>query len=108
MIVERKRNDTRKPIRLQLTDADGAVDMTNATSARIHVYREDTRAQKINAAMTFETPRTDAWVTYQPTASDMDTAGRYLMEVEVVFSDATELSFPDNGFDVLLVHDDLS
>ena len=106
--LERKRNDTRKTIRLQLTDANGAVDMTNATSARLHVYREDTRAQKINAAMTFENPRTDAWVYYQPVTADVDTAGRYLMEVEVTFSDASEQTFPDNGFDTLIIYDDLS
>lgn len=102
-----KRNDRRPLLVATLTDTNDAVDLTNATAVRFHMYREDTRAEKVNAAATITTAASGI-VTYAWAAGDTDTAGRYLAEWEVTWSDGTESTHPNTEFDTVIVHDDLS
>lgn len=102
-----KRNDTGKLHRVTLSDAAGVVDLTNAAAVRFHMYREDTRAQKVNAAMTIQ-DAAGGIVRYAWQAADVDTAGRFLAEIEVTWQDATETTFPNTEFDLVVIHDDLS
>lgn len=46
-------------------------------------------------------------VSYQPTAEDVAIAGKYQQEWEVAFSEFQVLTFPNNGWNTVIIKDDL-
>ena len=106
---ETMQHDLYPPLRAKLTDSAGtAVDLTNATSVTVHIFREDTRAQKVNAACTVDSQATSGWVEYEWQSGDTDTAGRFLLQFEVVWPTNKPQTYPQNGYDTLLIYDDLA
>jgi hypothetical protein len=87
-----KRNDAGKVLTGQLKDGDGvAVDCSSNTSRKILMKRGSTL--KINSTFTFTNAATGSW-SYTLQAADVDTKGKYKMELEVTLAGGQTLTFP--------------
>lgn len=92
-----KRNDAGKVISGQLIDADGApVNCTGFVSAKLFWINRVTLVKKIDGVtFNFSNQATGQW-NYICTAADLDTAGRFDMELEVEFAGGVKQTFPTN------------
>lgn len=91
-----KQGDTKPSLVATLQDANGAVDLTNATSVTLHMRSAGSMTNTVSAAVTI-TNRAAGAVSYQWQAVDTATAGSYYAEFEVVWNDGTIETFPDTG-----------
>lgn len=89
-----------------LEDPGGAVDLTGA-SVSFLMADAQYRAAKVNAVATIVGAATGE-VSYQWQAADLDAAGSYIAEFEVVFPDASIATFPSQGYVEIRVVDDLN
>lgn len=78
---------------VDITDANGAVDLTGA-SANLVLRNSDATAVYLNAACAVS--GNTATYTWQP--GDTDVAGDYVAEIVVTFADTTVQSFPTEGY----------
>lgn len=100
-----KRNDTAPAFLATLRDGAGAaVDLTGATAR--FVMRDSEGATKVSAAATITAPAAGR-VQYSWVAGDTDTVGTYAAEVEITFADATVQTFPSQGYQAVVVWEDL-
>ena len=106
-VYQMKRNDTRPRPDALLRCSDGSIpDLTSASVLFIATYQGST-VVKINAAATILDVPT-ASVEYPITADDSDTAGNFNVEWEVTFADASVMTFPTTGYDLLVIGGDLA
>lgn len=109
MILNRltlKKGDTASWPAQTLTQNKSPVGLTGATvTMRLSTTIGGT--PKIEAAMTIISA-SEGRVQYDsPTAGDMDTAGVYYQEIEVVFADGKTQSFPSEGYNQVTIIEDL-
>jgi hypothetical protein len=101
-----KKGDTWPNWEGQLTDANGIVDLTNATSAKL--MRVPTGGGSLQTlTLTFNTPRTLGFVTRDWQTGDNDTIGTFKCEVEVTWNDGSIETFPNTGVYTMVVEPDL-
>lgn len=102
-----KQNDTAPAYTVQLTDEDSApVALTLASSVKMLMRMVGTTTAKINAAASILYAATGI-IAYPWSASDLNTVGEFEAEVEVTWVDGTVETFPNDGFNTILVVDDI-
>lgn len=87
------------------TSDEGAANLTGATSVKFQARARSDGAVKINAAGTIVSAAAGT-VSYPLTALNTDTAGAYDITWEVTFPSGP-VTFPSNGFDLMVVLDDI-
>lgn len=105
-----KRGDTGPPITITCLDGTVAKDLTGATSAKFimgTINAAGNSTAKVNAPAAFDADRTTGKVTYTWAAADLDTAGAYVAEVEVTFSNGQKQTYPSNGYLTITVMADV-
>lgn len=103
-----KQDDVGSSIGGVLKDADGAVPIAGAT-LRFIMTPVDGWAAKIAAAATNgqdDDAGTGAW-SYTFTGTDLSLAGWFRAEVEVTFGDGSVKTYPNDGYEWVLVSPDL-
>jgi hypothetical protein len=101
-----KQHDTWPNWEGQLTDANGVVDLTNATSARL-LRQPQPGGTLQDLALTFKAPRTSGFVVRDWVTGDNGTAATYKCEVEVTWNDGSIETFPNTGTYTMIVEPDL-
>lgn len=101
-----KRRDTAPAFEATLTDAAGDVVSLVGASVLFKLKNTSDGVVKVNAAATI-TDANAGEVEYQQSASDVDIAGRFLVEWEVTYADARVQTFPTISYNILIVHADL-
>lgn len=96
------------------TATGAALDLTNATSARLVAVQQDVNPAPaaLTRTLTIATPRTDGKVTYTFLSADWSGGtkfeiGRYRWEVEITWSGGGIQTVPTRGGLTLVVEDDL-
>ena len=115
-----KYRDTRPILTVTLKNPGGTVyDLTNNTSVSLHITLSD--GTEITKTMTVDATPTTGIVTYTFLAADWNTGGLvaspvlpldpgvadHTMEYEVVGPSLQRLTFPNDGFDILRITDDI-
>jgi len=103
-----KQFDTSPTIGMNLQAADGsAVNIVNALDVRFHMrlqgeltLKVDARAGIIDAA--------GGVVKYDWFPEDTDTPGRYEAEIEITYTDGSVETFPNGGYEIVTVVDDIT
>ena len=102
-----KQNDTAPSIRATLKDGDDdAIDLTGA-EVRFHMRSIGGTSAKVDSAATVVTAASGI-VQYDWVAADTDTVGTYQAEFEVTYSDTRIETFPNNGYIVVEITDDIT
>lgn len=107
--TRRKRNDTWPDVVSILKDADGnAVDLDGATVK--FITKGSDGQVKTNAAATPDPDQAanKGRVTYSLTAADTDASDEYVQEWEVTFAGGQVGTFPNPGYNLFIVVDDLA
>ena len=89
-----------------LQDANGAVNLTDATVR--FVMEDSAHANKVNAAATITAPATTGQVKYAWVSGDTNTAGIYCGEFVVTFAGALEATFPNSGYILIQIEAEVS
>ena len=101
-----KQNDTSPSLSATLTDYNGnAVNLTGA-SAKMHM-KDQGGTLKVNAAMTV-TDADAGIIKYDWQSGDTDTVGSYNVEFQVTYSDSSIETFPNHGYEVVVVVGELN
>jgi hypothetical protein len=105
---EIKRHDTRPywPVSLEFDDGSFP-DITSATISMLCRNAGDSTLKFKDSATVWITDGANGELEWRPTADQVDTAGRFDIEWEVVFPDGTQQTFPTRGYDRLTVVGDL-
>lgn len=103
-----KQNDTAPSIRATLKDSDNTVINLTGATVRFHMRTIGGTTAKVDSAATVVSPATSGVVQYDWVAADTDTVGTYQAEFEVTYSDGTIETFPNNGYIVVEITDDIT
>ena len=108
-VIPIKRGDTLPTATIYVTDANGdPLDLTDVTSAVFKMYTDNQpRVEKVSAAANVVSPATGGAIEYGWAEADTDTAGEYLAEVTLTFTDGGILTYPTEGFYRVRVWDNL-
>ena len=102
-----KQNDTGPAMLATLQDANGnAINLTGA-SVRFHMRSVGGGNPVVDAAATVVTAASGI-VRYNWVAADTDTVGTYRAEFEVTYADASIETFPNDGYIVVQIIDDIT
>ncbi len=101
-----KQNDTSPALSATLTDFGG--NPINLTSASVQLHMEDQAGTiKIDSACTI-TNGVNGIVQYDWVTGDTDTVGTYKVEFEVTYFDGTIETFPNKGYETVVVVGELN
>lgn len=101
---EVKQHDTGSLIEVTLTDAKGPINLDNAEA--IHIYmRSETKLIKTGAMEVVNAEAGEVAYTWQP--GDLDEAGDYKVEFEIIWESGGKTTIPNNAYKSLTVHPDL-
>lgn len=100
-----KRGDRRPVIQATLKDSVGAIDLTTAVGVAFQMSHPG-GAVKVNAAATIVTAASGI-VRYSWGATDTDTAGVFDAEWEIDWGAGLTQTVPSDGFDRVVISDDL-
>lgn len=107
-----KKSDTRPTLEVQLLDPDGSAhDLTGSSSWKVHVR---VGSAVFSRDMTPDVDLTTGVLRYVWLGTDWTTgtpvlaAGTYRMEFEVVGPGGARMTWPNDGFDRLIVTEDLA
>jgi len=101
----RKRGDT-TPLSFTLYNGGIPLDLTAATQLRIIARLPGTASPKFTKVIAGPLGA-DGVVVLTPIAGDVDTAGRFDLEIEVLWNDTTVQTIPSDGYDELVIIPDL-
>lgn len=97
-----KKDDLEPKYIATLRNADGSpVDLTNATSVSL-VVKQQGGAKYFKASGTFE-DRINGVVSYTWASGNTDTIGTFQMEWEIIWPTNRPETFPNSGYDTLVV-----
>jgi hypothetical protein len=102
-----KQNDTSPVLRANLEDASGTAINLAGSSVRFHMRFARSGVTKVDAAATIIDGE-NGIVDYQWIAPDTDTNGTFQGEFEVTYSDGSVETFPNDGYFLVNVPDDLA
>lgn len=100
-----KKRDLRPVIQATLKDANGAINLTNAVGVSF-VMTYLGGGAKIDAAGAIVTPASGI-VSYTWTGTDTDTAGVFDCEWEINWGGGATQTVPSDGYDRVVITDDL-
>ena len=101
-----KQNDTAPPYTATLKDADGvAVNISGATL--LFLMRKKGGSVKVNAAADIVSAVLGT-ISYTWAADDLDTVGEFEVEIQVTFSGGTVRTFPSDGYNRIIITDDIA
>ena len=104
-----KQYDLKPDLSVRLLDDTAAVDLTNATAAKLRMSNRRV-GLKVDAAMTIadqSLPATLGVVTYSWAAGDTDIAGDFDAEIQVVWPSGKPQTFPAHGHIGITIEKDL-
>jgi len=103
----RKRHDTANPVTFTLSDKNGAVDLSTATS--VNFIMKGPTTVKVNAACDVDVDQVanKGKCTYTFADADVNTSGNYRVELQVVWGDGTQSTFPSGGYEQITIIEDL-
>ena len=101
--------DDTYPSRFQLKDANGAVDLTNATTIKLFL-KSASPSTLVTVTCTKDADQVGnkGWATASWGATDLQTATNYDVEVQVTWSNGTKATFPTASPRSAIVRADLS
>ena len=103
-----KQGDLRPPLVLTCLDGTTGVDLTAATEVRVRIAASTSAEPIVDAACVVDDQLdSPGQVHYDWQAGDTDTAGTYLVEVEVMWPGGPQ-TFPAKGYGKLVIGDDLA
>ena len=103
-----KQFDTSPTIGMNLQAADGsAVSIVNAREVRFHMRLQGEEGSKIDARAAV-IDAAGGVVKYDWSPEDTDTPGRYETEVEVTYTDGSVETFPNGGYSIVTIVDDVT
>lgn len=105
MIYRRKRGDT-TPLSFTLYNGSTPLDLTAASQVRIIAKLPGAASPKFTKVLAGPLG-VDGVVVLTPISTDVDTAGRYDLEIEVTWNDATVQTIPSDGYDQFVIIQDL-
>lgn len=101
-----KQNDT-KPLFAHLEDANGQVDLTNASSVVFNLRDLPGTVKVSRAACTIVTAA-EGYVKWAPQATDTDTVGSYKGEFEVTWAAGEIETYPHDSYIKVKIVDDIA
>lgn len=104
-MAELKQHDTARKLTDTLRLGNAAIDLSGCTVSIIFRNRAGGSAVKRTATIV---SAVNGQVEYKPIAADVQTAGEFDIEWEIVFPDATQLSVPTRDYARLTIHPDLA
>lgn len=102
-----KKGDTKRPLQWLLEHDAEVVDVSGATSKKFFMKSESGEVKVNGGACTNVNDGTDGLVQYQQVAADIDTAGYYYAEVQIVHADGKIETFPSNTYKWIQILEDL-
>mgnify|MGYP001035203391 CR=1 FL=1 len=103
-----KQFDTSPTIGMNLQDATGEpVSIVNALDVRFHMRLRGQQTLKIDARASVIDAATGV-VKYDWMPEDTNTAGRYEAEIEVTYTDGATETFPNGGYETIIIIDDIT
>ena len=115
-IFKIKQNDTWPPIYARLEDVNGEINLNNAT-VRFLMRTEKATELKVDGTAHILTPvEREAFDTdeppnvkysWNPDKSDTDTVGEYLAEWEATYDDGSVQTFPNVGYNAVVISKEL-
>jgi len=102
-----KQGDLLPIISATMTDNNGVVDLTNATSVKL-ILKKRRSGLAIEKTASIVSPATSGIVRYVWVTNDTDTIGIYDAEWEVTFTGGSLMTFPNGGCDVIEIYPDLN
>ena len=103
-IYEIKAGDTWPPVRATLEDEDGLVPLTGAS---IRFLMKQVNGSKVVDGLVTSVNIEESVVGYEWTDGDTDVPGVYRYEWEVTFGNGRRETFPSDGWEDLVIKDDL-
>jgi hypothetical protein len=101
-----KKGDLRPVIQATLRDAVGVIDLTNASGVSFVMNYPGGGSNKVNAAGTIVTAASGI-VKYTWTGTDTDTAGTFDCEWEIDWGGGVPQTVPSEGYDRVIITEDL-
>jgi hypothetical protein len=103
-----KQNDTHPPLEVVLSDLDGPIDLTTATSVWLMMRgQKRTGAVSVTGQALVVPPATDGFVIYEWIPLDTAVADLYNAEFEIRWGDGSVQTVPNSGYFYVDVQDDL-
>jgi len=103
-----KQFDTSPTIGMNLQAADGSpVNITDAREVRFHMRERAERTLVIDARAAV-IDATQGIVKYDWRSADTAVVGRYEAEVEVTYTDGSIETFPNGGYELITIVDDIT
>ena len=99
-----KQNDTSPSMLATLQDALGVP--VNITGATVNFYMGNINGNIVDSTATIVSPL-DGQVRYDWVASDTANSGMYQAEFEVIYTDGTKETFPNNDYISVVIKPDL-
>jgi hypothetical protein len=103
-----KRHDLLPVVQGTCSDANGPVDLTNATSVVFNLTLVGGSTPKVNRATAAFVDKPNGVVSYSWAGTDTDTSGSYNGEFEVGWPSSKPETFPNRGYINVVVYDDLA
>lgn len=102
-----KQGDTAAAVRARLTDRDGPVTLQPGATVRFHMRQVHGTKTVTGTAIT--DPNTgEILYRWRADGTDTDTPGVYEQEWEVTFPDTTVATFPSDGWNSIVILEDLA
>ena len=105
-----KRGDSWPPIDAQLTDQDGPIDLTTATSVTL-LFKTASGSTTYSKACTVTDAATGlvryAWTTADAASGPTSEVNTFNIEWEILWSDSTKTTVPNVGYKTLAIEPDL-
>jgi hypothetical protein len=103
-----KKGDLLPAIVATLKDANGPVDLTG-TTVKFILRKVGATATKVNATAAIDGDQVNnkGKVSYTWVGTDTDTAGVYEAEWQATFTGSKPMTFPNDGYNVIRITDDL-
>lgn len=102
-----KRNDSKRRFRDQLIYDGSPLDLTGAT-VLFKLKNTASGSTALSASATIDTSRGTGWVYYDLLAANTGTAGTYRQEWEVTTSSSQIITFPDDGYNIVRIVEDIT
>jgi len=102
-----KQNDTAPILAATLKDADEVAVNLTGSSVRFHMREVGSTTSKVDADAVL-VDASGGQVKYTWAADDTDTIGSYQAEFEVTFGDGSVETFPNNGYVLIEIIDDIA
>jgi hypothetical protein len=103
MTVTLKRNDTKDNIKATLSNESGPVDLTGATVRFLMSRRNTLKVDR--QAIIQDAVNGIVWMVFEQ--GDTEEVGAFQAEFEVTFSDGRIETFPNNGYILIHIQNDL-